>query len=94
MGMKRILILATFLTGCTTPFHHTVILPPVTVHISDDCSGWRGWAASDRAEICVEGYDEGGLIVPNQTVLGHEIAHIMHHIDRKIKHPDPTGDMQ
>jgi hypothetical protein len=88
--MKRLIIIAIFLmlTGCATPFHHTVILPPITIHISDDCSGRRGWAASDRAEICVEGYEEDGLFVPTQKVLGHEITHIMRHIDKKIKNPD------
>ena len=86
--MKRLLILAIFLTGCATPFHHTVIIPSTTIHISDDCSGWRGWAASDRAEICVEGCIEDGEIVPTQKILGHEITHIIHHVDKRIKNPD------
>ena len=86
--MKRLIIIALLLAGCAAPFHHTVKLPPITVFVSDDCSGRRGWAASDRAEICVEGYVENGLIVPTQKVLGHEITHIMHHNDKRIKYPD------
>ena len=89
MRIKLFIILVVLImTGCSTPFHHTVKLPPITVHISDDCSGRRGLAWCDSAEICVEGYVEDGKIIPTDKVLGHEVIHIMHHVDKAIKYPD------
>ena len=85
--MTRLFLIAIFLIGCATPFEHRTTLPAMDVIISDDCSGHRGLAWPSSAEICVEGYLEDGTIIVNQEVLGHEVLHVLHHFDKKIRHP-------
>jgi hypothetical protein len=86
--MKKLFLIAIFLMGCATPFEHKTTLPAMDVIISDDCSGHRGLVWVDSAEICVEGYsEEDGTITVTQKVLGHEVLHVLHHFDKKIRHP-------
>ena len=91
----RFLLIALFLMGCATPFEHRTTLPAMDVIISDDCSGHRGLAWADSAEICIEGYLENdGTITVNQEVLGHEVVHVLHHFDKTIRHPHRSKECQ
>ena len=91
LSSKRItiiLILCLILISCSQPFAHKVTIPSVDIYVCDDCSGHRGLAWPDKAEICTEGFmNDDGTITVTQEVLGHEILHIMHHFDDKIRHP-------
>jgi len=84
----KYLFLLLFLCGCSASFKHVIKLPEITIIVSDDCSGHRGLAWPKSAEICVEGYlEEDGTITVTQKVLGHEVLHVLHHFDKKIRHP-------
>ncbi len=88
--MRKLLILFLLVQGCALfkekPFHKVVTLPETIIHIRNDCDGDMGWAKGN--EICVWGYEQGGGIVPDYSVLGHEIAHRLNKIDAEIRNPD------
>ncbi len=87
--MLRILLVGLLLQGCAlfkeNPFHKVVILPETVIHIRNDCDGEKGWAKDNV--VCVWGYEEGGVVV-DYYVLGHEIAHILQHVDKDMRNPD------
>ena len=90
-----IIFLILLLSGCAEfipfreePFHKTIVLPETIIHIRNDCYGRPGWAKCNHNEICVWGYEQKGLIVPDYAVLGHEIAHKLNHINPEIRNPD------
>lgn len=90
--MKKFLPIILFLFGCSQHFTYRVTIPSVDIIISDDCSGHRGLAWPDKAEICTEGFmNDDGTITATQEVLGHEMLHIIHHFDKMVRHPHDKG---
>ena len=90
-----IIFLILLLSGCAEfipfreePFHNIIVLPETIIYIKNDCDGSPGWTKCNRNEICVWGYKQKGLIVPDYSVLGHEIGHKLNHIDPEIRNPD------
>ena len=89
--MRKFLIILFLVQGCALfkekPFHKVIILPEIIIHVRNDCRGGMGWASKDRNEICVWGYEDGGIVI-DYYILGHEIAHKLHHKDDEIRNPD------
>jgi len=89
-----ILLISLILSGCMAPFsgHHTVTLPPIVVEIygpgeipgCPECAG----QASTGNEIRVVAWELDGKIIINEQVIGHEMIHLLHWKDQKIKNPD------
>lgn len=83
--MKNLLFIALIipiLTGCPKPFYKTVEIKSLKVHLSDLCGFNGGWARKN--EICVESWMEDGRIIPDFEKFGHEMTHILHHINYNV----------
>ena len=94
----RWLFLLLILTGCTqAPFHRTVKLDPITVHVVSDYSLFQeedcqrsevlGYACSD-GQIWVIGTERHGEVMPDLSILGHEVLHQMRWRDKGFADPD------
>jgi hypothetical protein len=84
------------LSGCKEPqesFRKTVSLPSITVHVMNEYEmtrevlkrgypqQWLGFTTEN--EIYTRGKMVNGKIVPEQTILGHELAHQL-----QMKYPE------
>ena len=98
---KAILAILLLLTGCVTtqaPFHETVVLDRVEVHVVSDRSlfDWAGAQentlgyAYQNGKIFVLGRREvNGTITPDfYWVLGHELQHLMNWTNPVFTNPD------
>ena len=76
-------------------FHQSVTLPPISVHIVGDRSQLPGQNADGSIMGVMQGNEvwvlgkrtENGLVV-NETLLGHEIIHVLQHRTKSIQSPD------
>jgi hypothetical protein len=89
--------------GCAhnpVPFHRTVHLENVTVHIVDSPAHFKwvkpgvkryrmmGYATRRNVIYCLGHRNGDGEVVPNQLVLGHEVQHLLNWQDSQIADPD------
>ena len=69
--------------------HYIIQLPPITVHLVEDCFGYSGLAWIYDNQICVESrFWADGDVDPLDITLGHEVQHIMHMYDKRVVNPD------
>ena len=97
--MKYLLIiLALFTVSCVTPIQNTetIQLKRVTVYVCPDssyfpptCTSYfvKG-CATHKNEIYVIGEVVDGKIITNDTILGHELRHLLNWKNPVIKNPD------
>lgn len=90
------------LSSCSTtaPRHDIITVPATQVHIVEDPSqlpcgragcARLGYSESGQLEVwVVGGWQEHGIVL-SDMVLGHEMRHILRHLDRDVA--DPHGDV-
>ena len=88
--------------GMQAPLREEVMvyLPAVMVHLVgnlDDSPCKRKYPGRDFVGCCngsdiwVYTTEDDGRLYPNQAVLGHEVQHLMNHLNDRVVNPDDRG---